>query len=217
MYIDRKRERDPEIYAIIGAAIEVHRNLGCGFTLATYWEAFVLELQQRAIPFEHGREMTLQYKGTTLTPRWRADFICYENILLVTRAQDHIDNLDKAQGLNYLIASGLQRGVMLNFGSPRLEYHRMNYGPQSAQDAAQGQQGGDYGNSQQGGDDYYNDRPDDDPAGTGQYDQGQGSGQGQQGGGQPPRRGRGNYRGNRGGGGGREDRGGNDRERSMFE
>lgn len=117
--------RDPETYAIIGAAMEVHRQLGPGFLEAVYQEALEVELEVRGIPFRKEVRLPIRYKGRQLETIYRADFICFEAIIVETKAQDALTGVDEAQALNYLKATGLQRALLLNFGSPRLEYQRL--------------------------------------------------------------------------------------------
>jgi len=74
-------QRDPKTYAIIGAAMEVHRQSGYGFLEAVYQEALALELKQRQIPSRREVELPIFYKKQRLDTSYRADFICYDSVL----------------------------------------------------------------------------------------------------------------------------------------
>jgi len=125
MAVSRAEGGDLRTGAIIGAAIEVHRQLGHGFLEPVYQEALSLELAARGIP--HRREVLLpvQYKGRTLACAYRADFLCYEEILVELKAVAAIGGVEQAQVINYLKATGLRLGLLLNFGAPRLQIKRI--------------------------------------------------------------------------------------------
>lgn len=118
-------ERDPETYAIIGAAMEVHRELGCGFLEVPYQEAFAMELAERGIPFTWEVALAIHYKSRPLACFYRADFICFPNIIVELKAIKTIGPIEEAQLLNYLKATGIERGLLLNFGAPSLQVKRM--------------------------------------------------------------------------------------------
>ena len=113
-----------EVYAIVGAALEVHKDLGCGFLEAVYQEAFQLELQSRNIPFVPQKQLTLFYKGQRLAKEYYADVVCYNSIIIELKALDQLSSSATAQILNYLKASRLKVGVLINFGSSSLEWKR---------------------------------------------------------------------------------------------
>ena len=117
--------RDPQTYAIIGAAMEVHRILGCGFLEAVYQEALTKEFLLRAIPFRREIELPISYKGNLLAVKYKPDFICYDTIIVELKALDRLSGKEKAQVINYLKATGMERGLLLNFGTTRLEYERL--------------------------------------------------------------------------------------------
>ena len=122
-------EKDPETFAIIGAAMEVHRELGRGFLELVYQTALALEFQERGVPFKAEVALPIRYKSKLLTCAYRADFVCYENIVVETKAISKLTTADEAQLINELKATGLRRGLLLNFGAPSLEYKRLVFGP----------------------------------------------------------------------------------------
>jgi GxxExxY protein len=116
---------DPETYAIIGAAMEVHRTLGPGFLEAVYQQALMMELTARKIPFEREKPLLIQYKGTMLDCAYRADFVCFGQIIVELKAISMITANELAQVINYMRATGLQKALLLNFGELSLKWKRM--------------------------------------------------------------------------------------------
>jgi GxxExxY protein len=115
-----------EVYAVIGAAIEVHRELGPGFAESVYQEAMAIELAMRGIPFEAQHPIQISYKGHILNKSFVPDFLCYAQIVAELKAQDQLASRDEAQVLNYLKATSCRVGLLLNFGAHgRLEWHRL--------------------------------------------------------------------------------------------
>ena len=114
-----------EVYAIVGAAMEVHRVLGCGFLEAVYQEAMGIELAGRKIPFLPQVELPIQYKGRVLKKSYLVDFVAYEKIIVELKAQEQLFSRDEAQILNYLKASGKEVGVLINFGAESLQWKRI--------------------------------------------------------------------------------------------
>jgi GxxExxY protein len=121
-------EKDPETFAIIGAAMDVHRELGRGFLELVYQTALALEFEERGIPFKAEVALPIRYKGKLLTCAYRADFVCFENIVVETKAIAKLTSADDAQLINELKATGLRRGLLLNFGGPSLEQKRVVLG-----------------------------------------------------------------------------------------
>jgi GxxExxY protein len=121
-------ERDSETFAIIGAAMEVRRELGRGFLELVYQTALALEFQERKIPFKAEVALPVRYKGKLLACGYRADFVCFENIVVETKAISQLTSADEAQLINELKATGLRRGLLLNFGAASLEQKRLVFG-----------------------------------------------------------------------------------------
>ena len=124
-------EKDPQTYAIIGAAMEVHRELGDGFLEAVYQAALAVEFTRRKIPFLAEVELPVEYKGMRLSCGYRADFVCFENILVEIKATTALVPPNQAQLLNQLKATKYRRGILINFGAPSLEYKRMVFGTEN--------------------------------------------------------------------------------------
>lgn len=116
--------RDPRTYEIIGAAMEVHKQLGPGFLEPVYHEAMAIEFTNCRVPFKHEVDLPIFYKGQQLTTYYRADFICYGLVIVELKALSRIGSIETAQILNYLKATGLETGLLLNFGAKSLEYKR---------------------------------------------------------------------------------------------
>ena len=117
-------ERDSQTYAIIGAAMEVHRTLGPGFLEAVYQAALAIELAEKGIPFQKEVLIGINYKGTELNCTYRADYICYNEVLVELKSVSKMGVNEEAQIINYLKATGLKRGLLINFGDHQLRYKR---------------------------------------------------------------------------------------------
>ncbi len=114
-----------EVYAIIGAAIEVHRELGSGFLEPVYQEALEIELASRQIPFESQKPLIIHYKGDRLQKEYIADVICFGQIIVELKTMERLTKKEESQILNYLNATSLHVGLLINFGSiEKLEWKR---------------------------------------------------------------------------------------------
>jgi GxxExxY protein len=117
-------EGDPDTYAIIGAAIEVHRWFGPGYLEAVYHRALAIELRRRGIPSQREVPFPLSYKGEDLGVAYRADLVCGDVLVELKSTSGLADN-HIAQVIHFLRSSGLKRGVLLNFGLPVLQKKRI--------------------------------------------------------------------------------------------
>lgn len=114
-----------ESYKIIGAAIEVHNVLGCGFTEPVYQEALEHEFKLRGIPYEREKTLHVNYKDIVLQKDFRVDFLCYDKIVVELKAVSDILDEHYAQVYNYLKTTGCELGILINFGNMSLEYNRV--------------------------------------------------------------------------------------------
>jgi len=115
---------DEESYAVIGAAMEVFNELGSGFLESIYHRGLEKEFSARKIPFISEHELPVFYKCDEIG-RYRVDFLCFDSLLVEIEALSRVGNNEKAQVINYLKASGLNRALLINFGAPSLEYKRV--------------------------------------------------------------------------------------------
>ena len=119
---------DPETYQVIGAGMAVHRELGCGFLEKVYRVALRFEFERMRVPFATEKHLRICYKGITLPVGYFTDFICFESIVVEVKALSAIGGQEEAQLLNYLKASGMRRGLLLNFGARSFQHKRMVLG-----------------------------------------------------------------------------------------
>jgi len=124
-FSEADRKSDPETYAIIGAAMEVHRELRHGLVEPVYQDGLEVEFSARGIPFEREKLLKVFYKGNPLPSFFKADFVCYESVIVEGKAQVSIGTAEDAQVINYLRITSLERAVLLNFGTPSLQYKRL--------------------------------------------------------------------------------------------
>jgi GxxExxY protein len=117
--------RDAQTSRIIGAAIEVHRTLGHGFLEPVYQEALAMEFDERGLLFHREVALPVNYKGRQLACSYKADFVCFDAIIVELKALDRLTTQHQSQLLNYLKATGLRRGLLLNFGTNRIESKRI--------------------------------------------------------------------------------------------
>ena len=116
--------RDDRTYQIIGAALEVHKHLGGGFLEVVYGDALEMEFQERGIPYQREKELQIYYKDRVLPHYYKADFICFDSIVVELKAVENLTVESQAQVLNYLAATGCKVGLLLNFGRRSLEKRR---------------------------------------------------------------------------------------------
>lgn len=119
------REDDPETYTVIGAAMEVHSLLGHRFLELAYHRALRFEFADRGIPHRSEVEMGIQYKGRDLGVTWRADLLCFEDLVVELKAIPNLGRQERAQLRHYVVCTGHKRGLLLNFGAPSLEFERV--------------------------------------------------------------------------------------------
>lgn len=103
-------------YAINGAAMNVYNALGHGFLEAVYQDALELEFIKRGIPYEREKELKIFYEGKELRQTYKADFVCYGDIIVELKAVANLDDSHRSQVFNYLKATGFKLGLLYNFG-----------------------------------------------------------------------------------------------------
>jgi GxxExxY protein len=115
-----------ETYQIIGACFEVYKRMGCGFLEHVYQECLRIEFDYQKVPYRKEQDIRLSYRETELGKHYRADFICFDKIIVEVKAVSNLSNEHQAQVINYLNASGLEIALLVNFGHyPKLEYKRI--------------------------------------------------------------------------------------------
>jgi len=115
-----------EVYAIMGACFMVYKDKGCGFLEPVYQECMEIELKHCKISARPKPPLLLTYRGIALKQTYEPDFICYDKIILELKAVDALTDQHRAQVLNYLNATGLELGLLVNFGHyPGLEWERI--------------------------------------------------------------------------------------------
>jgi GxxExxY protein len=117
--------RDKETYAIIGAAMTVHKKLGCGFIEAVYQEALEKEFQYLNIPYEREKIFPINYRNHKLKTYFQADFICYGEVIVELKVLQQMQGIEHTQVINYLKVAGLNRAMLINFGEKTLQYKRV--------------------------------------------------------------------------------------------
>jgi len=115
-----------ESYAIRGAIFEVYKEMGAGFLEAVYQECLEKELKKQNIPFSSQRQLYLSYKGEPLEQTYIPDFVCYNKIIIEIKGVRQLAPEHKAQLLNYLKATDMKLGFLVNFGHhPQVQIARM--------------------------------------------------------------------------------------------
>ena len=120
-----ERILNDESYSIIGACMAVHRELGPGFLEAIYQEALEKEFMLRDIPFVREQAFGVRYKGELLDKNYIADFVCYGEVIVELKALGGLEPVHEAQIINYLKASNLPIGLLVNFGQSSLQQKRV--------------------------------------------------------------------------------------------
>jgi GxxExxY protein len=114
-----------ESYKIIGAALEVHKKLGSGFLDSVYTEALELELKKINVPFECEKKLQISYEELPMKKYFKADFVCFNSIILELKSTKFLTNADYQQTLNNIKATKFKLGILINFGTPSLTYKRI--------------------------------------------------------------------------------------------
>jgi len=114
-----------ESYKIIGACMEVHKELGCGFLEPVYQEALDIVFKKNDIPYQREKELRIMFCGEPLKKTYNANFVCYDKIILELKALSFLLPEHEAQVINYLRTSNFLLGILVNFGSTSLEYKRI--------------------------------------------------------------------------------------------
>jgi len=114
-----------ESYRIIGAAFEVYKDKGCGFLEAVYQECLAIELEDQSIPAVEKSPLRLEYKGRELKQKYEPDFLCFGKIVVEIKAVKSLIDEHRAQVVNYLKATGMELGILINFGHfPKVQHER---------------------------------------------------------------------------------------------
>lgn len=116
---------EDDTYKIIGALIEVHKNLGKGFSEIVYKDAFEYELKKINFSFEREKEYLVHYKDVILNHKFYADFVILEKIIIEIKSTDSLHEKHISQCLNYLHVSGHRLAILVNFNKTSLEYKRI--------------------------------------------------------------------------------------------
>lgn len=115
---------ESEAYEIIGSCMEVHRNLGHGFSEIVYKDALEYEFKTGGILFEREKEFKVNYKDIILPHHFYADFVLLDSIILEVKSVSQLTKVHYAQVINYLAISGLSLGLLINFNEDSLKYKR---------------------------------------------------------------------------------------------
>jgi len=116
-----------EAYQLVGLAMRVHRELGCGFLEPVYQEAFEILLRRNAVPFEREKLLPIYFMGEKLKKEYYADFVCFDKIIVEFKAVSELTAVHEAQVMNYLKAAHFKLGLLFNFGQTSLAHRRIVY------------------------------------------------------------------------------------------
>lgn len=114
-----------ESYLIIGARMEVHKKLGAGFLESVYAEALGIEFKKLNIPYEREKKLAIFYDNKPLTKYFKADFVCYDSIIIELKSSKYLNEEDHRQTKNNVKATQFKLGLLVNFGTPSLTYKRI--------------------------------------------------------------------------------------------
>lgn len=114
-----------ESYQIVGLCMEVHRQLGMGFREVIYKDALEIEFRENNVPYLREKLYKIEYKGIVLPHKYKADFIVFDQIVLEVKSTSLLVDSFVAQTINYLKASGLKLGMIVNFGEKSLNFKRV--------------------------------------------------------------------------------------------
>jgi GxxExxY protein len=120
---------ETETHKIIGACMQVHRKLGSGFLESVYQEAVEKEFESQNIPYSRQKRLHIIFDGKPLDKFFVADFVCYDSIIIEIKAASFIHQDNSKQVLNYLKATGLAVGLLVNFGESSLKWKRFIHTP----------------------------------------------------------------------------------------
>jgi GxxExxY protein len=123
--MNNQLNQSSETYKIIGACFKVHSELGNGFLEKVYHEALTIEFERNGVLYKNEEPIKIHYLDQVLQSSFYADFLCYDNIIVEIKAVKKLDNQHLAQIMNYLAATKCKLGLLINFGSPSLEYKRV--------------------------------------------------------------------------------------------
>jgi GxxExxY protein len=129
---ERAPLRDDRTYAIIGAAMRVHRELGRGFLEPVYQEALAAEFIVCGILHRREVELPVYYRGVVLATRYRVDFLCFDDLVVEIKALSRLTSIEESQIINYLTASRMHKGLLINFGAGSLQFKRFVRPPDGA-------------------------------------------------------------------------------------
>ncbi|MBQ8968117.1 MAG: GxxExxY protein [Bacteroidaceae bacterium] len=113
-----------EAFKIIGAAMAVHRALGCGFTEKVYQDALELEFKAQGIPYQREFPLHASYRGFQLKAEFIPDFICFERVIVELKAVRELDDTHRSQAINYAKVADVDLALLINFGEISLKYER---------------------------------------------------------------------------------------------
>ena len=117
-----------ETYEILGACFEVYNEMGCGFLESVYQECLELELDSRGVPFIAQQPVKLQFKDQEIQRAFSPDLLCFEQVIVELKAVRHLTPEHRAQLINYLKATGIEVGLLINFGES-VEIKRKVFSP----------------------------------------------------------------------------------------